>query len=75
MSVNKIRLCFLSGFYTTFTGLGLKDFMWAAALVLHDLNDHSSRASLAPSSFKASPFQAGQLARAPRRPHGQMTVS
>lgn len=49
--------------------------MWAAALVFHDLNDHSSGAGLATSGLKAPPLQAGQLARTPRWPLSQMAVS
>ncbi len=69
--VNKIIIVrfsdlYISGFLGTFTWLGFKDLLWAAALVLHDLNDHSSGASLSTSGLKASPLQAGQLARTPR---------
>lgn len=59
----------------TFAGLRLKGLMWAAALILHDLNDHSSGAGLATSGLEAPPLQAGQLARAPRGPLSQMAVS
>lgn len=65
-------ICFLLG---TFAGLSLEHLVWAAALVLHDLNNHSSRTSLAPGGLKASPFKTGQLARAPRGPNSQMAVS
>lgn len=53
-------------FLGTFTGLRLKDLMRAAALIFHDLNDHSSGAGLATGGLKAPPLQAGQLARTPR---------
>lgn len=77
MSLQKVSCnsCFSNGFVSTFTRLSLKDLLWAAALVLHGLDYHSSRTSLASRRLKASPFKAGQLARAPGRPHGQMAVS
>lgn len=77
MSLLKVSCnsCFSNGFFSTFTRLSLKDLLWAAALVLHGLDYHSSRTSLAPCCLKASPFKAGQLARAPGRPHSQMAVS
>lgn len=65
----------MHGIPSTFTGLGLKDLMRAAVLILHVLNNHGSGARLATGGFKAPPLQAGQLARAPRRPLSQMAVS
>lgn len=59
----------------TFAGPGFKDLVWAAGLVLHDLNDHSSGASLATGGLEAPPLQAGQLAGAPQGPVSQMAVS
>lgn len=60
--------------FGTFTGSGLKDLTWAAALVLRNLNDHGSGAGLASGGLEAPPFQTGQLTSAPRRPLGQMAV-
>lgn len=62
-------------FLSTFAGLRLKHLMRAAALVFHDLDDHSSGASLTAGGLKTAALHAGQLAGAPRRPHGQMAVS
>lgn len=74
--INKTRFSIICPYFSsTFTRLCLKHLMWAAALVLHDLNDHSLRASLATGGLKTSPLHAGQLAGAPRWPHSQMAVS
>lgn len=56
--------------FGTFTRPAFILLMWAAAFVLQDLNNHSSGTSVAAGGFKAPPFQAGQLAGAPRRPDG-----
>lgn len=73
-------VCFLkkknkTDFFGTFTGLSLEDLLRAAALVLRRLDDDGTRASSPPCGLEAPPLQAGQLARAPGRPHSQMAIS
>lgn len=73
LSENEVKV--RTWFPSTFTGLGLKDLVRTRALVLHDLNDHSSGAGLATSGLKATTLQASQLTSAPRWPLSQMAVS